>query len=153
MKIRLFICWMSSLTCYGVCFLNYIHRILGLNCCFCHQNASFCSSAQACSAIADLSVFPIYLYILYSFAKLQGPLYMTPVLPRRGSICSNPLSCLWSVEIVVNTVLISNLLHILLRSSLTCSPDISLLTWWYFNVSIGLEDFLHMPLLFPEIFL
>ena len=58
---------------------------------------------------------------MYSFTELQGTLYTTPALLRGGSTFFTLVSCRLSVETVVNTVLMSNILRILLRSSL--NPD------------------------------
>ena len=60
--------------------------------------------------------------LIYNFSQLlHGSLYTTPVLLRKGSSSLTLVSCCQSVEMVENTVLISYLLHTLLRSSLT--PD------------------------------
>ena len=105
---------------------------------------------------------------MYCFLQLQGTVYTTPVLFIRESTSFTVLSCLLSVDVVVNTVLMSYLLHTLLKSSLI--PDtygrqrytyrafffLSLLQRSYcssdgvFRVPIGLEDFSHMPLPFPD---
>ena len=58
---------------------------------------------------------------MYFLTQLHGTLYTTPALLSNGSTPFTLASCCRSVDVVVNTVLISYLLQILLRSSL--SPD------------------------------
>jgi len=104
----------------------------------------WCCSAQACSAIADFSTSPrlvaawcsfkrvpkaIFVSPMYFFPQLHGTLYTTPALLSNGSTSFTLVSCRRSVDMVVNTVLISYLLQILLRSSL--SPDTYGTHGWY----------------------
>ena len=64
-----------------------------------------------------LFVSPIYVLL----QLLQGILYTIPALLRNESRSLTLVSCWWSVEMVVNTVLMLYLLQTLLRSLLT--PD------------------------------
>ena len=56
---------------------------------------------------------------MYARLQLHGTLYITPAFLTVGSVSFTLVSCCRMVLMVVNTVLMLNLLHTLLMSSLT----------------------------------
>ena len=99
------------------------------------SHIGWCCSAQAYSPTTDFPVTSLlvadwcsliwapkaFLVVpMYSFPQLQGTLYTTPDLLRGGSTSLTLVSCCLSVhvETMMNAVLMSNLLRLLLRSSL-----------------------------------